>query len=157
MREDAHARPTGDAPEPLYDVDVSTPTHAERARTLVGQISTGTLCTLALEPQGYPYGSFVTVAFDFSQARAITIRVPAAKVGPEVPKPGPEVPQDVRVSGEAMLRLNQVQDHAEVVQDLLKAAAGYDVSFCAKLQVRGRNQQRPDDKRLQRSTSPSPQ
>ena len=25
---------------------------------------TGTLCTLALEPEGYPYGSFVTVAFD---------------------------------------------------------------------------------------------
>jgi putative heme iron utilization protein len=64
MREDAHARPSGDAPEPLYDVDVPTPTHAERARTLVGQIQTGTLCTLALEPQGYPYGSFVTVAFD---------------------------------------------------------------------------------------------
>ena len=41
-----------------------TPTHAERARTLVAQISTGTLCTLALEPEGYPYGSFVTVAFD---------------------------------------------------------------------------------------------
>jgi len=64
MKEDAHARRTGDAPEPLYDVDVPTPTHAERARTLVAQISTGTLCTLALEPQGYPYGSFVTVAFD---------------------------------------------------------------------------------------------
>jgi hypothetical protein len=31
---------------------------------LVAQISTGTLCTLALEPEGYPYGSFVTVAFD---------------------------------------------------------------------------------------------
>ena len=27
-------------------------------------MSTGTLCTLALEPEGYPYGSFVTVAFD---------------------------------------------------------------------------------------------
>jgi heme iron utilization protein len=64
MSEDAHARPTRDAPEPLYDVDVPTPTHAERARTLVAQISTGTLCTLALEPQGYPYGSFVTVASD---------------------------------------------------------------------------------------------
>ena len=64
MSEDAHARPSGDAPEPLYDVNIPTPTHAERARTLVAQISTGTLCTLALEPEGYPYGSFVTVAFD---------------------------------------------------------------------------------------------
>src|SRR6478736_1227794 len=64
MRTDAHARPSGDAPEPLYDVTVPTPTHAERARTLVAGISTGTLCTLALEPHGYPYGSFVTVAFD---------------------------------------------------------------------------------------------
>jgi putative heme iron utilization protein len=50
--------------EPLYDLNIPTPTHAERARTLVTQISTGTLCTLALEPAGYPYGSFVTVAFE---------------------------------------------------------------------------------------------
>src|SRR3954466_7059880 len=61
---DAHSRPSGDTPEPLYDVNVPTPTHAERARTLVTQISTGTLCTLAVDPAGYPYGSFVTVAFD---------------------------------------------------------------------------------------------
>ena len=60
---DAHARPTGPAAEPLYDVDIPTPTHAERARTLVTQVSTATLCTVALEPKGYPYGSFVTVAF----------------------------------------------------------------------------------------------
>jgi heme iron utilization protein len=64
MSDDAHARPSGDAPEPLYDVNVPTPTHAERARTLVARISTGTLCTLAVEPNGYPYGSFVTVAFE---------------------------------------------------------------------------------------------
>lgn len=64
MSDDAHARPSGDAPEALYDVTVRTPTHAERARTLVAQISTGTLCTLAIEPEGYPYGSFVTVAYD---------------------------------------------------------------------------------------------
>ena len=64
MREDAHARPSGDAPEPLYDVNVPTPSHAERARTLVAQIATGTLCTLAIDPEGYPYGSFVTVAFE---------------------------------------------------------------------------------------------
>jgi hypothetical protein len=31
---------------------------------LIAQISTGTLCTLAVEPAGYPYGSFVTVAFE---------------------------------------------------------------------------------------------
>jgi putative heme iron utilization protein len=64
MTEDAHARPTGAAPEPLYDVTVATPTHAERARTLVRKAQTGTLCSLALEPEGHPYGSFVTVAFD---------------------------------------------------------------------------------------------
>ncbi len=64
MTDDAHARPSGDAPELLYDVDVATPTHAERARTLVMQMTTGTLSTLATEPEGHPYGSFVTVAFD---------------------------------------------------------------------------------------------
>ena len=64
MTNDAHARPSGDAEAPLYDVNVPTPTHAERARTLVAQITTGTLCTLAAEPAGYPYGSFVTVGFD---------------------------------------------------------------------------------------------
>ena len=61
---EAHARPSGDISEPLYELNIPTPTHAERARTLVAQISTGTLCTLAIEPEGYPYGSFVTVAFD---------------------------------------------------------------------------------------------
>src|SRR3954469_22626415 len=64
MTIDPHARPTGDALEPLYDVTVPTPTHAERARTLGAAIVTWTPCTMAVEPPGYPYGSFVTVAFD---------------------------------------------------------------------------------------------
>src|SRR4051812_41777677 len=64
MTIDAHARPSEEAPEPLYDITLPTPTHAERARTLVARIATGTLCTIAVEPPGYPYGSFVTVAFD---------------------------------------------------------------------------------------------
>ena len=50
--------------EPLYDVSIPTPTHAEQARTLVARLTTGTLCTLAADQAGYPYGSFVTVAFD---------------------------------------------------------------------------------------------
>jgi len=64
MSEDRHAQPSASTQQPLYDVNIPTPTHAERARTLVVRILTGTLCTLALEPEGYPYGSFVTVAFD---------------------------------------------------------------------------------------------
>jgi putative heme iron utilization protein len=64
MSEDAHARSARGGPEPLYDASIPTPTHAERARTLAARISTGTLSTLAIEPEGYPYGSFVTVAFD---------------------------------------------------------------------------------------------
>jgi len=64
MTNDAHATPTANTQQPLYDVDIPTPTHAERARTMVAQLSTGTLCTVATEPAGYPYGSFVTVAFE---------------------------------------------------------------------------------------------
>jgi len=64
MSEDRHAQPSARTQEPLYDPDIPTPTHAERARTLAAGIKTGTLCTLALEPEGYPYGSFVTVALD---------------------------------------------------------------------------------------------
>jgi len=64
MSNDAHSRPSGEIEEPLYDLDVPTPTHGERARTLIATISTGTLCTVAKEPAGYPYGSFVTFAMD---------------------------------------------------------------------------------------------
>src|SRR6185295_19911095 len=35
MSEDRHARPSGRTQEPLYDLTIPTPTHAERARTLV--------------------------------------------------------------------------------------------------------------------------
>jgi putative heme iron utilization protein len=64
MSNDAHLRPQGDGEEPLYDTDVPTPTHGERARTLAASIPTGTLCTLAKEPAGAPYGSLVTFAMD---------------------------------------------------------------------------------------------
>jgi len=54
MKSDAHDPSSGRAPEPLYDITVRTPTHAELARTLVSRITTGTLCTLAVEPEGFP-------------------------------------------------------------------------------------------------------
>jgi len=66
LSNDAHSRPAGETEELLYDPDVATPTHGERARTLVAGIRTGTLCTIAKEPAGFPYGSFVTFAMDRS-------------------------------------------------------------------------------------------
>jgi len=43
---------------------VRAPSHAERCRTLVLQARSATLCTIAREPAGFPYGSLVTVAID---------------------------------------------------------------------------------------------
>jgi hypothetical protein len=40
------------------------PSHAERCRTLVSSQSRGTLCTVAVEPAGYPYGSVASYALD---------------------------------------------------------------------------------------------
>src|SRR6187551_2806961 len=62
MPNDAHARP----PErPARSaLDAPAPSHAERVRTLVEGLSTGTLCTLAREPAGYPYGSLITFGLD---------------------------------------------------------------------------------------------
>jgi hypothetical protein len=40
------------------------PSHAERCRTLVAESRSATLCTIARDPAGFPYGSLVTVALD---------------------------------------------------------------------------------------------
>jgi len=52
--------------DPLYDLNIATPSHAERARTLVAGLATGTLCTAACESSGHPYGSFISFALDGS-------------------------------------------------------------------------------------------
>ena len=43
---------------------VRAPSHAERTRTLVKSARAATLCTIARDPAGFPYGSLVTIAFD---------------------------------------------------------------------------------------------
>ena len=48
--------------ELLYDPNVATSSHAEQALTIASKMSTATLCTMSIEPVGYPYGSFVTFA-----------------------------------------------------------------------------------------------
>ena len=62
MSNDRHAGGRGQ--ELLYDANIPTPSHAEQARTLAARVTTGTLSTVALEPAGYPYGSFVTFGLD---------------------------------------------------------------------------------------------
>ena len=62
----SHDTPKGRRREALYDKDIPTPTHGERARTLAANVETGTLCTLARDPQGHPYGSFVAYGMDGS-------------------------------------------------------------------------------------------
>src|SRR5580658_5973733 len=64
MTHSAHDSPGGPRQELLYDASIPTPSHAEQARTLADRVHTGSLCTLALDPPGYPYGSFVTYALD---------------------------------------------------------------------------------------------
>jgi hypothetical protein len=43
---------------------VAEPSHAERCRTLVAGASRGSLCTIAADPDGYPYGSVASYALD---------------------------------------------------------------------------------------------
>ena len=61
-----HQRPTAKTPEDATTATAPAPTHAERCRTLVGAARSATLCTLARDPAGYPYGSLVTLAVDAS-------------------------------------------------------------------------------------------
>ncbi|MEL6344296.1 MAG: DUF2470 domain-containing protein [Myxococcota bacterium] len=46
----------------LYDPNIPTPTHAERARTLSAAVGHATLSTLTAQPAGHPYGSLVLFA-----------------------------------------------------------------------------------------------
>jgi hypothetical protein len=64
-----HARPQQDDDD---GPPVAAPTHAERCRTLVSAVRSATLCTVAREPSGYPYGSLVTIAFD-AQGRPLLL------------------------------------------------------------------------------------
>ncbi len=51
--------------EGLYDADIPTPSHAERARTMVADLGEGTLCTVLFNEAdlpGHPYGSLAAFA-----------------------------------------------------------------------------------------------
>jgi heme iron utilization protein len=59
-----HQRPEGASAPDDSSPKAPAPSHAERCRTLVAEARSGTLCTIARDPAGFPYGSLVTVAID---------------------------------------------------------------------------------------------
>jgi putative heme iron utilization protein len=64
----ASASSSGEAAvEPGGPLNVAAPSHADRARTLLESVSTGTLCTLSRDPAGYPYGSLVTYGLEANE------------------------------------------------------------------------------------------
>ncbi len=60
---DPHQRTAPD-PDAAAAAAVRAPTHAERCRTLVLRARSATISTLARDPEGFPYGSLVTIAID---------------------------------------------------------------------------------------------
>lgn len=74
---------------------------------------------------------------DLSGAQNVKLRVPAGKVEPP---PGPPLPPSpkpgIRVA-EAEIRPNEIQDLADVVGDLVKAAVGYNLVFRLRLELGG--------------------
>lgn len=65
MAEREHGRGSGPQEIPLTPPETTSPSHAERAMTLVANAPSGTLCTVSsAEPVGHPYGSLVTFALD---------------------------------------------------------------------------------------------
>lgn len=84
---------------------------------------------------------------DFSGASAVMLRTPSARPGEGEPRgrgePVPPVPPDTRQTPEVSLSAAQLQDLLEVLPELLRVAAGHEVSFRLKVAVRG--SERPSD------------
>ena len=73
---------------------------------------------------------------ELSGSQAVRLRVPAGK--PEVPQPPPPAPAQpgVRV-GEAELKLNEIQDLADVVGDLKSAVVGLNLKVTVRIELSG--------------------
>lgn len=83
---------------------------------------------------------------DYAGASAVSIQLPSEKqtgsTGTTVGGPGVARP-DTRVSPELRLKANQLQDLNDVIPELLRVAAGHELTF--KLSVAIKGSQRPKD------------
>jgi hypothetical protein len=75
---------------------------------------------------------------DYSQARDVKLRLATEPSRPEPPR-AQVLPPGTSASAETMLRPDQVQDIAELVPELIKAAAGYELAFGVRVVVKGKD------------------
>jgi hypothetical protein len=76
---------------------------------------------------------------DYSRAADIKVRLATERSRPEPPVSSPTYPPGTSVSREAMLRADQIQDLAEVVPDLIKVTAGFELGFGLRVVVKGKD------------------
>lgn len=74
---------------------------------------------------------------DFGSARQVKLRVPAGEVVPPPPPPPPLPPKQGFKVAQAELRPHQIQDLAEIIGELVNAAAGYELVFRLQVELGG--------------------
>lgn len=79
---------------------------------------------------------------DYAKASSVLIVVPQA--GSTAITPIPPVSSDTRTSSMAALKPNQLQDLADVLPELIKVAAGHELTFRLALELKGK--ERPSDR-----------
>jgi hypothetical protein len=78
---------------------------------------------------------------DFSGARSVKVRVPAGGVPLSTPQPAPRSGRHVAA---AELKPNELQDLADVVGDIVKAAVGNSLTFRVEIELQGTNENAAD-------------
>ncbi len=76
---------------------------------------------------------------DYSRAGEVKIRLVTGRVRPEPRAPGLMLPPGTSASSEAILRSDQMQDLLELLPDLIRASAGYDVGFTLRVLLKGKD------------------
>ncbi len=79
---------------------------------------------------------------DFAKAGSVTFSLPTAGTAPRAAV-STAIPSDTRVSGQAVLKPNQLQALVDVLPVVMKAAAGHEVTFVVTINLKGK--ERPSD------------
>jgi hypothetical protein len=72
---------------------------------------------------------------DYAGAQTVKLRLPSAP--PPPPSPHPPIPKPGVLVAEAELRPHQIQDLADVIGDLVKAAVGHELKFRLRIELGG--------------------